>query len=112
MQEHRKKVLLITLEVITLSVLTVGIYLGTLRLCFRPPECLVPLLFYLIAGDPSSKTSLVIIFIFNAIWFVSIKFWPLKNVHIKLVLSSLLIAFSASFITMYILTNLLRDSYY
>ena len=112
MQEHRKKVLSIILEVIALVVLTIGTYVGTLMLFFRPPEWLMLPLYYLTIDDFSSKIPLVIICIFNAIWFASIKFWPLKNIHIKLVLSSLLIAFSAAFITMYILTNLLRGSYH
>ena len=97
------------LEEIALFVLIVGAYLGMTMLLFRPPECLlVPL--YILSGDGfSSKTPLFIIFAFDAIWFASIKFWPLKNVHIKLVLSSLVIAFSASFITAYVFANQMRD---
>ena len=106
------RITLIVLEATVLAVLTIGIYLGTITLFLRPPECLLVLLNILSGDGFSSKIPLVIIFAFNAIWFVSIKFWPLKNVHVKLVLSSLLIAFSASFVTIYVLTNMLRDSHW
>jgi len=103
------RITLIVLEATVLAVLTIGIYLGTITLFLRPPECLLVLLNILSGDGFSSKIPLVIIFAFNAIWFVSIKFWPLKNIHIKLVLSSLLIASSAAFITAYAIAEALRD---
>ena len=109
MKEHEKNVSSTTSKMIVVAVLTVGFYCGMTILFFRPPECLALTLYNLTGNGFSSKTPLVIIFAFNAVWFASIKFWPLNNVTIKLVLSSLLVAFTASFITSYIIANMLRD---
>jgi len=106
----RKKVLSISLEVTALAVLTVGVYVGLMMLFLRPPECIVGnTLYFLTGGGFSSKIPLIIVLTFDAIWIATIKFWPLKNIHIKIVLTLLVFAFSASFVTSYTVAYMLRD---
>jgi hypothetical protein len=101
MQEHRKKVLSITLEVIALVVLTIGTYLGIMKLLIAP---------ILIFGQSTFSIEFLIgVLIFDVIWILTIKFWPMKNIHIKIFLTLLLFAFSAAVITCHIGLYLLRD---
>jgi hypothetical protein len=105
-----KKTLSITSEVIVLTILTVGVYAGIMMLFLRPPECIVGNTLYFLTGDGfSSKIPLVAILAFDAMWLATIKFWPLRNVYIKIVLTLLLFAFSAAFVTSYIVAYMLRD---
>jgi len=104
MQEHRKKVLSITLEVIALAILTVCVYWGVLKLLIDPIS---------IIGDwPFSGTFLIAILAFDAMWLATIKFWPFNNVHVKIILTLLIIAFSVAVATCYIGDYLLRDFRY
>ena len=97
MNERRKKIVSITLEVIALAILTGGTYWVFLMLMIRPLNTGVP-----ITGDlPFSKIFLIALLIFDAIWLVTMKFWPLKNIHIKILLTLLLFAFSAAVVTLH-----------
>lgn len=82
--QERKKFLSIILEIIALAILTVGVYLGMMMLFLRPPEWIVGNTLYFLTGEGfSSKIPLIIVLIFDAIWIAAIKFWPLKNIHIR-----------------------------
>jgi hypothetical protein len=98
----RKKVLLIILEVIALAVLTIASYLGSMW-------WLLGIIGYIFSSDFPPVIYLVTILIFDVLWLATIKFWPLKNIHIKIILTLLVIAFSAAFITSYTTAYMLRD---
>lgn len=94
MKMSGKKVIPTTLEIIALLVLATGVYWSALTLLADPIS---------IMGDlPFSGPFLIIILTFNVIWFATIRFWPVKNIHLKVVLSLLVFAFSAAIATCYI----------
>jgi hypothetical protein len=104
MNEHGKKVISITAKVIALAILTIGIYLGILKLLIDP-ICII--------GDwPFSGLFLVTILSFDGIWFATIKFWPFRNIYIKIFSTLFIIAFSFAVATCYIGNYLLRDFRY
>ena len=110
MNEREKKILSVTLEAIVLTMLTGGLYAGMMMLFLRPPECIVGYTLYFLTGNGfSSEIPLIVIFAFDAVWLTTIKFWPLKNIHIKIVLTLFVLAFSAAFVTCYIIACALRD---
>jgi ABC-type transport system involved in Fe-S cluster assembly fused permease/ATPase subunit len=92
MSKRGKKLLSILLEVIGLSILTVGIYWGAMMLIFAfPYSQLFPYIF------------LISIIAFDFIYICTVKFWPLKNIHIKIIVGLLLFACSAALATSYIM---------
>jgi hypothetical protein len=92
-----KNALSITLEAIALAILTGGTYWVFLILMIRPLNTGVP-----ITGDlPFSKIFLIALLVFDAVWLVTIKFWPLKNIHFKILLTLLLFAFTAAVVTLH-----------
>lgn len=108
--QERKKVLSVISEVFALVILTVGVYVGMMMLFLSPPEWIVGNALYFLTGEGfSSKTPLIIVLTFDAIWIAMMKFWPLKNIHFKIVLTLLVFAFSASFVTSYTVAYMLRD---
>jgi ABC-type phosphate/phosphonate transport system permease subunit len=102
--ENVKKRLSVTSEVIILIILAVGLYLGELKLLVDPIS---------IMGDwPFSTQFFAAVLTFDVIWFVTIRVWPLKNVHVKIILTILVVTFSAAIMTCYIGDYLLRDFRY
>jgi hypothetical protein len=96
---ERKKILSIILIAIASTIFIAGAYCGVLMLflySLRPPGWLV------------GNTPLIALLVFDAIWLATIKFWPL-NIHIKIVSTLLLMAFSAAFVTSYIMAYVLKD---
>jgi hypothetical protein len=91
-----KKVLLIILEVIALAILTIGAYWGALKLLFE-------------FGDGSSLIFLISVIVFDLVYIFTIKFWPLKNIHIKIIVALLLFACSAALVTVFIVLYELRN---
>jgi hypothetical protein len=96
------KALLITLEVIALAILTVGAYFGIMKLLIAPILILGQLTF--------SLEFLIGILAIDVIWISTIKFWPLRNTHIKIFLTLLLFAFSAAIVTCHIGLYLVRNA--
>jgi hypothetical protein len=92
-----KKVLSIILELVTLSILTVVAYFGAMRLL-----CVF-------GYGPFPGIFLISVIVFDVIYVSTIKFWPLKNIHIKIIVALLLVAFSAALATIYIACYMLRD---
>jgi hypothetical protein len=80
-----KIALSITLEVIVLTILTVGVYWGALKLLFGA-----------LAYSSSPIIFIILVGILDVIYISTIKFWPLKNVHIKIIAAVLLFACSAA----------------
>lgn len=97
-----KSILLIVLEVIVLAILTVAAYFGSMW-------CLLGIIGYIFMPDSYPEIYLAGVLIFDVLWFTTIKFWPLKNKHIKISLTLLMLAFSAAFITSYTVAYLLQD---
>ena len=96
-----KKVLSIILEVIVLAILTIIAYWGMVRLMIGHPIRIMGLN---INGDwIFTGTFLIAVLTFDIIWLATIKFWPLKNIHIKIVLTLLIFAFSAAVVTCYMM---------
>jgi len=106
---NRKKVLLIILEVVALAILTIFAFWCSMMLFLCPPEWLVSTLYFLTGQGFSSNVPLIVLLTFDIIWLATIKFWPFKNIHIKIILTLLVIAFSAAFITSYTAAYMLRD---
>jgi hypothetical protein len=98
----RKKVLSIIEETIVLSILTVGAYFGIMKLLIAPILILGQLTF--------SLEFLIGILAIDVIWISTIKFWPLRNIHVKIFLTLMLFAFSAAVVTCHIALYLIRDS--
>jgi len=97
-----KKALSITLEVFALAMLTVGAYWGIMKLLIAP---------ILIFGQSTFSLEFLIgILAFDVVWISTIKFWPLRNIHIKIFLTLLLFAFSAAVVTCHIGLYLVRDA--
>jgi len=108
----KKKVLFVMLEVVALAILTIAAYFGSMWLLGITIYAFLPYLnrrWNIPIGDFSPVMCLIMILIFNALWIATIKFWPLKNIHVKIVLTLLVFAFSAAFVTGLIGQYLLRD---
>jgi hypothetical protein len=84
------KSLLITLEVVALIIFTVVAYWGALMLIFAFGDPPFPMIF------------LVSVIVFDLLYICTIKFWPLKNIHIKIIMALLLFACSAAWATLFI----------
>ena len=73
MHESSKKVLSIAFEVISLTILTIGGYVGMVMLFLRPPECFVGYTLYVLTGEGSSYSiPLVIVLMFDILWLATI----------------------------------------
>jgi hypothetical protein len=91
----RKKVLSIILEIIALAILTIAAYYGAIKLIFAfPYSRLFPYIFFI---------SLIF---FDFIYICSVKFWPLKNIHIKIIVRLPLFAFSTADVTFFIFASM------
>lgn len=83
MQE--KKVLPIISEIIGLAMLTAIVCWGVVKL-----------LFHVLAYSSSPIIFIILVGVLDIIYISTIKFWPLKNIHIKIVVALLLFACSAA----------------
>jgi glucan phosphoethanolaminetransferase (alkaline phosphatase superfamily) len=96
-----KKVLLIILEVVALATLTFIPYWYMVKLMIGHSIRIMGLN---INGDwIFTGTFLIAVLTFDIIWLATIKFWPLKNIPIKIVLTLLIFAFSAAVATCYMM---------
>jgi hypothetical protein len=105
-----KKWLSITLEVIVLAILTIAAYFGSewlLRIMlggFLPYlERRLNISFF------SPLTFFIMVLVFDILWIATIKFWPLKNIHIKIALTLLVVAFNAAYAPVLIAGYMLRN---
>jgi hypothetical protein len=98
----RKRVLpimLVVLEIVALAALTVGTYFGA--------WLLVGALARIYRGLPFTAFA-ILVAIIDVVYICTIKFWPLKNIHIKIIVGLLLFAFSAAIVTCYIVIRMMR----
>lgn len=92
MNEHGKKILLVTLEVIVLAVLTIGTYCGAIKLVFTFGDAPFPLIF------------LISVMVSDVLYLTTVRFWPIRNIHIKIIVGLLLFACSAAIATIYMMS--------
>jgi hypothetical protein len=76
-----KKVLSIILEVVALAILTIIVYCGVVKL-----------LFHVLAYSSSPIIFIILVGVSDVLYLSTIKFWPLKNIHIKIIVGFLLFA--------------------
>jgi len=91
MSGRGKKVLLITSEIIALVILTISFYWGAIKLIFTFGDGRFPLIF------------LILVVVSDVLYLVTMKFWPLKKIYIKIVVALLLFACSAAIATIYMM---------
>ena len=104
MLQKKRKFLLICLELIFLAVLTALIYVGSYVLLFGPMDLLI-------SKGISTWVALFVILGFDLVWIIIMKLWPLKNIHVKIVLTLIVFAVSASILTCLIVVPVLRDAF-
>jgi hypothetical protein len=83
----------VVLEIIALGSLTIGAYFGA--------WLLVGILVH-IDGHLPFVTFAISTAIVDVVYICTIKFWPLRNIHIKIIVGLLLFAFSAAIATCYL----------
>ena len=91
MQEKKQKILLICLEVISMSVLIPAFYLGLTKLLIEPIE------YYVYGTIPFPLTFLVVLG-FDVVWIVLMRLCPRDKIHVKVILTLLVLTFSAAII--------------
>jgi len=97
-QKRVLPIVLVVLEIIALAALTVGTYSGALLLVgilLRNDRGLLFMAFAILAA------------IIDVVYICTVKFWPFKNIHIKIILGLLLFAFSAAIATCYIVIRMI-----
>jgi hypothetical protein len=97
MHEKDGKILSILLKVIALAILTIVAYWGAVKLILAFGYSQFPMIF------------LISIIVFDVLYLSTVKFWPLKNIHIKIIVALLLFACSAALVTVFIVLYELRN---
>ena len=86
-----RKRLLISLEVVSLAIAITVIYVGGIMLLIDPIS--------LIGDWVFTPSALFIILGFDVVWIITMILWPLKNTHVKVLLTLLVLTFSTSLLT-------------
>jgi len=102
MQEKKRKILLICLEVLLLSVISPLVYWGAFRLLFDPINCFMGDWFFTPLG-------VIGVLFLDIVWIVTVKTLPIKNLKIKVVLIALVLILSASVLTCQVILTSLGD---
>lgn len=102
MQEKRRKLPLNPVEVLFLAVLTPVIFFVATKLLLRPMNSYAPLWF-------STPIGFFTVLGFDVLWGISMKLWPFKGVKVKIFLTSLVLALSASVLACWVILNALSD---
>jgi len=107
MQEKRRKILLICLEVISLAIILPLFYWGTVRLLFVP---LTDWAYY-----PNRKVStlaaFIIVLIFDIVWLLLMKLRFRDKTHIKVIITLFVLAFSAAILTCFVIADALDNAF-
>jgi hypothetical protein len=107
MQEKSQKILLICLEVISLAIILPIFYWGTFKLLFVP---LVDVIYY-----PNRKVSTLVAFFlvlsFDLVWIFLMKLCPKDKMHVKVILTLLVLAFSAAILTCFVVADALEGAF-
>jgi len=109
MQEKNQKILLISLEVISLAIILPIFYWGTLKLVLAPIEDA----YYTSRADPILPIWGVVVLILSidAIWIVLMKLCPKDKIHIKLVLTLLVLTLSAAVLSGFFVIEALSKAF-
>lgn len=99
-----RKRLLISLESVSLAVAITVIYVGSLMLLIDPIN--------LMGNWVSTPSAFFIVLGFDVAWIITMILWPLKNTHIKVLLTLLILTLSASILTCCVGVFLLGDFTY
>ena len=99
MQEKKQK--LRRWEIVSMAILTPIIFSVATMLLLRPIENVV---YY-----PHRKISTLVAFLvdlgFDVAWIIIMKLWPLENIKVKIVLTLLVLTFSAAILTCFIIID-------
>jgi hypothetical protein len=104
MLQEKCKLLLICIKVIFLAILTAAIYVGSYVLLSGPIDLLI-------SKGVSTLVAFVVILGFDVFWIVLMKLWPLRKIHVKIVLTLIVFAVSASILTCFVVVPVLRDAF-
>jgi len=111
MQEKKRKTLLICLEVVSLAIILPVFYCGTVKLLLGPVEkAFYPHDLY----EHRIITIwmiLIFILVFNVIWFVLMKLCPQDKIHIKVVLTILVLTFLVALLSCFIIVDALTGAF-
>jgi len=109
MQEKKRKVLLISLEIISLAIILPIFYCGTLKLVLAPIEDT----YYTSRADPILPVwgVVVLILAIDAIWIVLMKLCPKDKIHIKVVLTFLVLTVSAAVLSGFVVIEALSKAF-
>ena len=113
MQEKTKKILLISLEAISLAILLPILYCGTIKLLLGPRDGIGPIerIFYPHMPYQNRIVSTWMVFVFflviNAIWIILMKKCLPKKINVKVVLTLLVLTISAAVISCFVILDAL-----
>lgn len=111
MGNNKRKRLLISIEVICLAILLPLLYLGTVKLLLDPIErTFYPHDLYEHLSIPWWAV-FVAILTFDAIWIVLMKLCPYGKVHVKVVLTLLVLIISIAILSCFIIINALTKAF-
>ena len=85
-----------------MTILTPIIYWAGFRLLFEPINYLMGEWFFTPLG-------LFAVLGFDVVWIIIIRLWPLRNIHVKIVLTLLVLTLSASVLTCLVVLRSLGD---
>jgi len=107
MQEKKREILLLLLEVVSLLILIPIIYWSTVKLLFVP---LVDTFYY-----PQPKISTLVVFAvvlgFDVVWLLLMKLCPRDKFHVKVVLTLLVLTFSTAILSCFVIANALDKAF-
>ena len=87
-------------EIVSMVILTAIVYVGSVILLFRPMNECGPDWFFTPVG-------LFTVLGFDMAWFMIMKLWKVRNMHVKIILTVLVFTLSASVLTCWLLLNAL-----
>ncbi|MHC4154932.1 MAG: hypothetical protein ACYST6_08435 [Planctomycetota bacterium] len=108
MQEKKRLILLICLEIISLAIMIPIIYCGTIKLFFGPIDDafypyerrLIPVWMVFIA-----------ILLLNVLWIILMRLCPRDTIHVKVVLTSLVLVLSAAVLSCFVVLGALEGAF-
>lgn len=113
MQEKNRKTLLICLEVVSLAILVPVLYCGTVKLLLGPRENIGPIeeIFYPHMPYQHRIVSTWMFFgfilVINVIWIILMKKCLRNKIHVKVVLTLLVLTISAAVISCFVILDAL-----
>jgi hypothetical protein len=109
MDDKKRKILLICLEVVSLAIILPIFYWGTLKLVLAPIEDT----YYTSRANPILPIwgVVVLILVIDAIWIVLMKLCPRDKIHVKVVLTLLVLTLSAAVLSGFVVIEALSKAF-